>query len=67
MNRIFNVVLSNSYDTPSARWSFEVVEKTAKAAIDKATKRAKRDNSHRSHRYRGGFLVESLTHRGQAV
>ena len=67
MNRVFNVVLSNRYDNPSARWPYEVVAKTAKGAIDKAIKAAKRVHRSRSVRYRGGFCVEALTHRGPAI
>lgn len=61
MKRIFKVKLSNvRYQNDTS--TFEVVANDAHSAIDKAKTQAVRES-----RWRGGFIVEEVFHRGPAV
>lgn len=64
MKRVFSVTLRRSGNVAMLEGSrkYEVVAPHATDAIDKATARFRKEES-----WRGGVLVEYLTHRGAAI
>jgi len=60
--KVFAVEISNRFEGRHFRWEYEVIAQTPHEALDKAIRRVKKDEPRA-----GGWQIESLRHRGDAV